>query len=76
MRSLFKLSGMADYCPIMAHLICLQMTENQEFLVGFVKKALALSEARGESVVSLKTWQDTDGAYDWPDGVGTAAFWR
>ena len=76
MRSLFKRSGMAEYCPIMAHLNCLQMTMNVNLLVGFVEKALALSEARGESVVSLKTWQDTDGAYDWPDGVGTAAYWR
>ena len=76
MRRMFMDSGMAEYCPIMAHLICLQMTRNQDFLVGFVKKALALSEARGESTVSRRTWQDTDTAFDWPDGEGTAAYWR
>ena len=76
MRRLFLHSGMAAYCPVMAHLISLQMTTNKDFLVGFVKKALALSEARGEDAISLKTWQDADAAYAWPDGVGTAAYWR
>lgn len=76
MRRLFLDSGMTDYCPIMAHLICLQMTLNEDFLVRFVEKALMLSEARGEVVISEKTWQDADAAFDWPDGVGTAAYWR
>ena len=76
MRRLFLDSGMADYCPIMAHLICLQMTLNEDFLVRFVEKALMLSEARGEAVFSEKTWQDADAAFDWPDGVGTEAYWR
>ena len=76
MRRLFLHSGMAAYCPVMAHLISLQMTTNKDFLVGFVQKALALSEARGEDAISLKTWQDADAAYAWPDGVGTAAYWR
>lgn len=76
MRRLFLNSGMAAYCPVMAHLICLQMTMNKDFLVGFVEKALALSAARGEQVISPKTWQDADTAFDWPDGVGTAAYWR
>ena len=76
MRRLFLDSGMADFCPVMAHLICLQMTLNEDFLVRFVEKALALSEVRGEAVISEKTWQDADAAFDWPDGVGTAAYWR
>ena len=76
MRRLFLNSGMADYCPIMAHLICLQMTLNEDFLVRFVEKALMLSEARGKVVISEKTWQDADAVFDWPDGVGTAAYWR
>lgn len=76
MRRMFMESGMADFCPIMAHIICLQMTHNQDFLVGFVEKAIRLSRARGESAVSHRTWQDIDAAFDWPDGVGTAAFWR
>lgn len=76
MRRLFLDSGMADFCPVMAHLICLQMTLNEDFLVRFVEKALALSEVRGEAVISEKTWQDADAAFDWPDGVGTAAYLR
>lgn len=73
---LFRSSGMADYCPVMAHITCLQMMRNRDFLVPFVRQALALSDARGETHVSLQTWQDTDAAYPWPDGEGTAAFWR
>lgn len=73
---LFRSSGMADCCPIMAHITCLQMMRNRDFLVPFVQRALALSAARGETHVSLQTWQDTDAAYPWPDGEGTAAFWR
>ena len=76
MHKLFMDSGMADFCPIMAHLICLQMTRNQDFLVGFVQGALAMSRARGERVISRATWLAADAAFDWPDGVGTAAFWR
>lgn len=76
MRRLFVNSGMADFCPVMAHLICLQMTMNVDFLVGFVEKALALSQARREHVISPKTWQDADAAFNWPGGVGTAAYWR
>lgn len=73
---LFRSSGMADYCPVMAHITCSQMMRNRDFLVPFVRQALSLSAARGETHVSLQTWQDTDAAYPWPDGEGTAAFWR
>lgn len=76
MRRMFIESGMADFCPIMAHIICLQMMRNQDFLVEFVTRAQALSRARGERNVSLKTWQDADQAFDWPDGMGTGAFWK
>lgn len=76
MRRMFIESGMADFCPIMAHIICLQMMRNQDFLVEFVTRAQALSRARGERNVSLKTWQDADQAFDWPDGLGTGAFWK
>ncbi|MBR5301371.1 MAG: metallophosphoesterase [Clostridia bacterium] len=76
MKDVFRQSGMADYCPIMAHLICLQMSLNQDFLVGFVQDALALSRARRESVISEQTWQDTDASFSWPGGVGTADFWK
>lgn len=76
MKEIFKTSGMADFCPVMAHLICLQMTLNQDFLVRFVAGAQALSKARGESIISEQTWRDADAAFGWPDGVGTAEYWR
>jgi len=76
MKQLFRQSGMADCEPIMAHINCLQMMTNQCFLVDFVSRALALSSARGEDVISPKTWQDADRAFPWPGGVGTAEFWR
>lgn len=75
MPDLFKKSGIAAYCPIMAHISCLQMMHNTDYLVGFVDKAQALSKARGETVISEKTWQDIDASYPWPDGVNTKAFW-
>lgn len=76
MKDVFKRSGMADYCPIMAHIICLQMTHNQDYLVRFVESALAISQAHGESIISEQSWQKADAAFDWPDGVGTAQFWK
>lgn len=75
-KPLFRQSGMADYCPVMAHIACLQMVTNTDYLVPFVREASALSRKRGETRISQKTWQDTDAAFPWPDGVGTAAFWR
>lgn len=76
MKDIFRRSGMADYCPIMAHLICLQMTLNQDFLVGFVQGAQALSKERGETAISQETWLDADAAYTWPGGISTAEYWR
>lgn len=76
LREMFIRSGMADFCPVMAHIICLQMMDNQDYLVQFVTQARALSKVRGEAQISLRTWQDTDAAFSWPDGRDTAAFWR
>ena len=76
MPSLYKKSGMADFCPIMAHITCLQMMQNTDYLVDFVNRALKLSEERGESVISETTWKDIDSAFPWPDGVSTAEFWK
>ena len=67
---------MADFCPIMAHITCLQMMTNNDYLVGFVAKATALSKSRGEPAISEETWKDMDRAFPWPDGVGTAEFWK
>ena len=76
MKDVFRRSGMADYCPVMAHIICLQMMHNQDYLVRFVAGAQALSRARGESMISEQTWLDADAAFDWPDSVSTAQFWK
>lgn len=73
---LFKSSGMADYCPIMARMSLIQMEQNRGYLVDFVTRALALGEERGEEDLSLETWQLADSLFDWPDGLSTAAFWR
>ena len=76
MRDLFKKSGMVDACPIMAHITCLQMMTNTDYLVGFVAKAQALSKSRGEDMISETTWKDIDAAFAWPDNIGTSEFWR
>ena len=73
--SLFLRSGMADFCPIMAHIICLQMMYNRDYLMRFVPMALELSQERGEEIISEATWQETDARFPWPDGVGTREFW-
>lgn len=75
MKDVFRQSGMVDACPVMSHLICLQMMQNRDYLVGFVAGAQQLSQSRGESIISQQTWMDADAAYPWPDGVGTADFW-
>lgn len=66
---------MADACPVMAHIICLQMMFNQDYLMRFVGMALSLSRERGEAVISEATWWDTDTRFPWPDGVRTREFW-
>ena len=76
MKEIFLKSGMVDACPIMARIMCLEMMENRDYLVQFVKEALSLSRARNESSISQKTWQDADAAYAWPGGGTTADFWK
>ena len=76
MRDQFIRSGMAEYCPIMAHIICLQMMHNTDYIVPFVQQAQQLSRARGETHITHQTWQDADSRFPWPDGVDTVAFWR
>ena len=73
---LFLSGGMAQACPIMAHIVYLQMTTNRNHIMDFVGRALALSRERGEAAVSLRTWQDTDAAFPWPDGMTSQAFWK
>ena len=76
MKAVFRQSGMVDACPVMSHLICLQMMFNRDYLVGFVAGAEHMSKSRGENIISQKTWMDTDATFGWPDGVGTADFWK
>lgn len=76
MPELFIRSGMAEFCPVMAHIVCLQMMRNVDVICGFVDKALARSRAKGEAHVSEATWREADAAFDWPDGVSTAEFFQ
>lgn len=76
MPELFRASGMADYCPIMAHIACLQTMTNREHLLDFVAMANARSKEKGEEAVSEETWKEIDALYPWPDGIGTMAFWK
>ena len=71
----FIQSGMADFCPIMAHIACLQMMNNFDFLMDFVTRARRLSREKQEDSVSMETWQEADRRFPWPDGISTAAFW-
>ncbi|MCI7736993.1 MAG: metallophosphoesterase [Clostridiales bacterium] len=76
LRPLFRESGMADFCPVMAHIACVQMERQQDILVPFVTQARRIAAAKGEQDVSHATWRETDASFPWPGGVGTAAFWR
>lgn len=75
-RTLFLSSGMADCCPIMARVICMQMTQNHDFLVSFVDHAYALAKAKGETIMSEATWAEADATYPWVDGMTAHAFWK
>lgn len=75
-KPLYLKSGMADFCPIMARIACVQMTTNTDHIVPFVDAAQALSKARGESAISEETWKDADARYPWPDGRTTCEFWK
>ena len=75
-RPLFKQSGMADFCPVMARIICLQMEHNIDIICGFVAMAQEAARKKGEAQISEATWRETDARYPWPDSVSTADFWR
>ena len=76
LRKLFRSSGMAEHCPVMARLICCQMEENHDYLLEFLRLALPISAERGEERVSMASWHMADERFDWPDGRTTAAFWK
>lgn len=73
---LFVSSSMADCCPIMARVICMQMTYNRDFLVSFVNHAFALAKAKGETGMSEATWAQADATYPWADGMTAQRFWE
>jgi len=73
---LFRRSGMAEACPIMTHITCLQMINNRDYLLDFVGRANTLAKAKGEAHVSAETWAEIDRTFAWPDGIGTAEFWK
>lgn len=74
-RPLFRQSGMPDFCPVMARIICLQMEQNVDIICGFVDRAQAIAQKKGEAQISEATWHEADAAYPWPDGLSTMAFW-
>ena len=76
LRGQFIQSGLAEACPVMAHIVCLQMMHNQDYLVRFVEGALAISKAKGETQISEESWAQMDARFCWPDGVDTRAFWK
>jgi len=76
LRDQFIHSGLAEACPTMAHIVCLQMMHNQDYLVRFVAGAQAISRAKGEAQISPQSWSEMDAQFCWPDGVGTQAFWK
>ena len=75
LKPLFRASGMADFCPIMARIALTQMTYNCDIIVDFVARASALSRERGETQISQRTWEEADRLFPWADGQTTAAFW-
>lgn len=76
LKELYQKSGLADTCPIMAHITCLQLQNNCDYLCEFVGKARALQALKKETVMSMDTWQETDRYFNWADGVSTAEFWK
>lgn len=76
LRPLFKHGGMADFCPIMARIACMQMEKNTDLLMQFVTLARSLSGDQNAAGVSRDVWQKTDSVFPWPDGISTAEFWK
>lgn len=72
---MFRQSGMAEFCPIMAHISCLQMMRNRDYLMQFVPLAREISGRKGEACVSEASWREADAQFAWPDGVRTREFW-
>ena len=76
LKLLFIRSGFAEACPIMAHVTCLQQQRNFDYLMPFVTLARELAAEKNETDISPATWSEADALFHWPDGVGTAEFWR
>lgn len=60
----------------MAHITCLQQQRNFDYLMPFVTLARELAAEKNETDISPATWSEADALFHWPDGVGTAEFWR
>ena len=76
LKEIYIKSGFAEACPIMAHVTCLQLQNNYDYLSEFVGKARALQALKKETAMSMETWQETDRYFNWVGGVSTAEFWR
>jgi len=75
-KPLFISSTLAEQCPIMAHIGCIQMTTNTDVIVPFVARATSISKAKGEPFITQETWEEADKTYPWPDGATTTEFWK
>ena len=75
MPGLFRSSGLAEACPVMARIACTQMMTGRDYLVEFVRRASRISQERGEEQISRETWLYADGLFPWPDGKTTCEYW-
>ena len=76
LKEIYIKGGFAEACPIMAHITCLQLQNNYDYLSEFVGKARALQSLKKETAMSMETWQETDRYFNWADSISTAEFWR
>lgn len=77
LKARFVESGMADYCPVMAHIACLDMQQNRDNLVPYVRHAFALLKTRGGGeAMPMDVWREADRSFAWPDGMTSEAFWK
>ena len=75
MPGLFRSSGLAEACPVMARIACTKMMTGRDYLVEFVRRASRISQERGEAQISRDTWLYADGLFPWPDGKTTCEYW-
>ena len=76
LKAMFRTSGLAAYCPVMARVACCEMTDNVDYLMPFAALASRIARERGETQISRAALLAADAVFPWPGGVGTADYWR